>query len=71
MFKGSIAYHQKRLINAFQNKKVDVNLIDKILIANRGEIAIRIMKTAKKLGIKTVSIFSEIDRNAMHVKLVM
>jgi acetyl-CoA carboxylase biotin carboxylase subunit len=40
----------------------------KILIANRGEIAIRVMKTAHKMGIKTVSIFSEADRNAPHVR---
>ncbi|AXT20259.1 acetyl-CoA carboxylase biotin carboxylase subunit [Flavobacteriaceae bacterium AU392] len=40
----------------------------KILVANRGEIAIRVMRTAKKMGIKTVAVFSEIDRNAPHVK---
>lgn len=43
--------------------------ITKILVANRGEIAIRVMKTAKKMGIKTVAVFSEADRNALHVKL--
>ncbi|WP_045800763.1 acetyl-CoA carboxylase biotin carboxylase subunit [Flagellimonas lutaonensis] len=42
--------------------------MDKILIANRGEIAIRVMKTAKKMGIKTVAVFSEADRNAPHVR---
>lgn len=40
----------------------------KILIANRGEIAIRVMRTAKKMGIKTVAVYSDIDRNAPHVK---
>ncbi|GAA4975550.1 acetyl-CoA carboxylase biotin carboxylase subunit [Algibacter aquimarinus] len=40
----------------------------KILVANRGEIAIRVMKTAQKMGIKTVAVFSESDRNAPHVK---
>ena len=40
----------------------------KILIANRGEIAIRVMRTAKKMGIQTVAVFSEADRNAPHVK---
>lgn len=42
--------------------------IKKILVANRGEIAIRVMKTAKKMGIKTVAVFSTADRNALHVK---
>ncbi|NRA94229.1 MAG: acetyl-CoA carboxylase biotin carboxylase subunit [Psychroserpens sp.] len=40
----------------------------KILVANRGEIAIRVMRTAKQMGIKTVAVFSEADRNAPHVK---
>lgn len=39
----------------------------KILIANRGEIAVRVMKTIKKMGIKTVAVYSEVDRNAPHV----
>jgi acetyl-CoA carboxylase biotin carboxylase subunit/propionyl-CoA carboxylase alpha chain len=39
-----------------------------ILIANRGEIAIRVMRTAKKMGIKTVAIYSTVDRNAPHVR---
>lgn len=40
----------------------------KILVANRGEIALRVMKTAQKMGIKTVAIYSTADRNAPHVK---
>ena len=40
----------------------------KILIANRGEIAIRVMKTAQKMGIKTVAVYSKVDRNSPHVK---
>nr|XP_012149295.1 PREDICTED: methylcrotonoyl-CoA carboxylase subunit alpha, mitochondrial [Megachile rotundata] len=46
------------------------NRFNKILIANRGEIVCRIVKTAKKLGIKTVGIYSEADKNSMHVEQV-
>lgn len=42
-------------------------MINKILVANRGEIALRIMKTARNMGIKTVAVYSEVDRNAPHV----
>jgi acetyl-CoA carboxylase biotin carboxylase subunit len=44
-------------------------MFDKILIANRGEIALRVMRAAKELGIATVAVFSTADKNAMHVKL--
>ncbi|WP_065376887.1 acetyl-CoA carboxylase biotin carboxylase subunit [Ensifer adhaerens] len=44
-------------------------MFKKILIANRGEIACRVIKTAKKLGIATVAVYSDADREAMHVRM--
>ena len=44
-------------------------MFDKILIANRGEIACRVIKTAKAMGIKTVAIYSDADAQALHVKM--
>lgn len=43
-------------------------LFDKVLIANRGEIALRIMKTLKKMGIKSVAVYSEADTNSLHTQ---
>ena len=42
-------------------------MLEKILVANRGEIACRVMKTAKRMGIATVAVYSEADRDALHV----
>jgi propionyl-CoA carboxylase alpha chain len=44
-------------------------MFEKILIANRGEIACRVIKTARKMGIKTVAVYSDADKNALHVLL--
>jgi propionyl-CoA carboxylase alpha chain len=44
-------------------------MFEKILIANRGEIACRVIKTARKMGIKTVAIYSDADRQALHVQM--
>ena len=44
-------------------------MFDKILIANRGEIACRVIKTARKMGIKTVAVFSDADKQALHVQM--
>src|SRR5574337_113160 len=44
-------------------------MFKKILIANRGEIACRVMKTARKMGIQTVAVYSEADKDALHVEM--
>src|SRR5579864_7372680 len=45
------------------------NMFKRILIANRGEIACRVIKTARRMGIATVAVYSEADRNALHVEM--
>ena len=55
--------------NAVKNSP-QVTPLSKILIANRGEIACRVMRTAKRLGIQTVAVYSDADRNSMHVSMV-
>ncbi|GMH77781.1 hypothetical protein TL16_g07531 [Triparma laevis f. inornata] len=63
---ASRALRSPYLLNA--NRTMAVGSIDKIIIANRGEITCRIMDTCRKLGVKTVAVYSEADANARHVQ---
>ena len=48
---------------------MNTHTLKKILIANRGEIACRIMRSAKQMGLTTVAVYSDVDKHAQHVKM--
>src|SRR5688500_2534039 len=55
-------------LSRFQRRPLD-RMFPTILIANRGEIACRVIKTARRMGIRTVAVFSDADRDALHVEM--
>ncbi|CAB3237338.1 unnamed protein product [Arctia plantaginis] len=72
LYRKSVSHLQTQVrSNHAQQLKEEVRRreISKILIANRGEIACRVMRTAKKLGVRTVAVYSDADKNAMHVEM--
>ncbi|GLG99999.1 CAD protein [Gryllus bimaculatus] len=62
-----LSYRSAQLV--YQRHYAQTASIHKVLVANRGEIACRIMRTAKKMGVQTVSVYSDADKNSMHVAM--
>lgn len=67
--KGLRVISQKLLWTSGSVRYASVARIEKVLIANRGEIACRVMRTARKMGVRSVAVYSDADRHAMHVAM--
>ncbi|CAN7996631.1 unnamed protein product [Ixodes pacificus] len=66
----NVFYKQLLAASTKSGSKIPRGSIEKILIANRGEIACRVIRSAKKLGIRSVAVYSDADRKSMHVTMV-
>jgi len=69
LFDGFSTAHRRHVSRFAYCTHSNISQINRLLVANRGEIACRVMKTAKIMGIKTIGVYSEVDRHSLHVKL--
>src|SRR5271156_2297000 len=69
LYDGIVTSHPPCQIAPAQGRQANQKMFKRILIANRGEIACRVIKTARRMGIATVAVYSEADRDALHVEM--